>query len=236
MGVAARDPLLPGTPWCCRNELSRGKGGSSCPGLVGRGRQLALAEPSLHTRALKWPHGQAASLAWPARALQLPASLMPCAALRCLVPARHSQPCCPKQGPCFGHLDTSVTPTRHSVPAPCLHCPSLLVQAHVLEHSRPGNAQPARQVETPPLHLEIKRELKILLKPIDGVGRSPAWSLPRAILHGREGFRVPAASSMAPAASPQMSPVLFPSTRASSQLHGDFHCPKPCLMVTASLG
>lgn len=76
----------------------------------------------------------------------------------------------------------------------------------------------------------------MLLKPIDGMGRSPVRSMPRAVLHGREGFRVLAASSMAPAASPQMSPILFPSTRASTQLHGDFHCPKPCLMATASPG
>lgn len=46
-----------------------------------------------------------------------------------------------KQGAGFGHPDIPITPTRHSVPSSLPASPSVLVQACVLEPSRPGNAR-----------------------------------------------------------------------------------------------
>lgn len=46
-----------------------------------------------------------------------------------------------KQGSCFGHLDSPVPPApRRSVPPSLPASPSVLVQARMLEPSRPGNA------------------------------------------------------------------------------------------------
>lgn len=74
-----------GAPRCCRTELSSGRGGHKAPGGIiflppGREKEAITACRALPVRLCTemapWASCQAC-VAWPARALQLPASLMP---------------------------------------------------------------------------------------------------------------------------------------------------------------
>lgn len=132
-----------------QDELSSGRGRLKAPGessssshLPGRGRQFPLAELSPPARAPKWPHGHPARQGWLGW-LGLCSSRH-----RCMPsPAGHSQPGSISTDPLLGHL----TPLSPLCPPPPAHLPRAQQSWEC--------SQPARQAESTPLHLEIKREL-----------------------------------------------------------------------------